>query len=188
MKPCWRKGARLWAELASGGMLRVLQLLPPARALIPHPLLDLSSAPQAPTRHFCNEDGSLHLFPRENSSPCPPRPFLTRVAIKELIHFTGLCYSGGSSLVLNRHLHCSLAGSGGKSHHTGFIILFTSLPSLLARIMLRYGERKSVGISEKAGEAQQGQHQELSKGLQELQGKAWQQPSKLFLLLQYKAI
>lgn len=38
------------------------------------------------------------------------------------------------------------------------------------------------------GEAQQGQHQELSKGLQELQGKAWQQPSKLFLLQQYKAI
>lgn len=63
----------------------------------PHPLLDVSSVLQASTRHFCNEDGSLHLLPRESSSLCPLRPFLPRVAIKELIHFTGLCYSGGSS-------------------------------------------------------------------------------------------
>lgn len=64
---------------------------------LPHTLLDVSSALQAPTRHFCDEDGSLHLFPHESSSLCPLRPFLTRVAIKELIHFSGLCYSGGSS-------------------------------------------------------------------------------------------
>lgn len=84
----------LWGDLTGGGMLQVLQLLATARAPVPHPLLDVSSALRAPTRHFCNEDGSLHLFPRESSSL---RPFLPRVAIKELIHFSGLCYSGGSS-------------------------------------------------------------------------------------------
>lgn len=133
-------------------MFQAPQLLAPARAPVPHPLLDVSSALQALTRHFCNEDGSLHLFPHESSSLCPLRPFLTRVAIKELIHFTGLCYSGGSSPCTQQAFHCSPASSGGKNHQIGSIILFTSLPALLTRTMLRYRKRKSVGMtSEKAG-------------------------------------
>lgn len=62
----------------------------------PSPRRQLSCA-EFQQGNFCNENGSLHLFPHESSSLCPLRPLLTRVEIKELIHFLGLCYLGGNS-------------------------------------------------------------------------------------------
>lgn len=74
------------------------------RRVLSHVRVPLQHQPLAPThpatttpRHFCHQDGSLHLLPHESSSLCPLRPLLTRVTIKELIHFLGLCYLGGSS-------------------------------------------------------------------------------------------
>lgn len=126
-----------------------LQLLAPAQA----PWCQLNSA------KFQQGISAVRMgvFPHESHSLCPLRPLLTRVAVKELIHFMGPCYSGGSS-------PCTQQASSllsdqqpwQKPHTIGFIILFTSLPVLLTRITLRYGDRKSAKMARAAGQAWRG--------------------------------
>lgn len=75
-------------------------------------------------------------------------PFLPGLRSKSSFTLPGFVTRVEAPLVLNRTLRCSLASSAGKSPDIGFIILFTSLPALLTRIMLRYRKRMT---SEKAG-------------------------------------
>lgn len=134
-----------------------LQLLAPAQAPGPRPLLDANSAvPSSNKAISAMRMGHCTSFPMRAVHCAHWDPFLPGLRSKSSFTFWGFVTWVETPLVLNRHLHCCLTSSRGKNHDIGLIILFPSLPALLTRIMLWYRDRKSAKMARAVSEAWRG--------------------------------
>lgn len=77
-----------------------------------------------------------------------------------------LCYWSVSFPCTPQAFLLLCASSHGKTHGIGFIVVFTSLPALLSRIMLRHRDRRPHKMGRTVGEVAEGkaQHRELLTG------------------------